>query len=144
VGLEGSDYSLNTARANWPAYHQKVLFTCDLTQPFAVKEDDAPRQFDCITAWEVIEHIAREDLPMFFGNIRRHLKPDGIFCGSISLIPSWVNGVNLHQSVFPRETWEQELLPKDLTQKAYPFQNSINDSYVRDGQSFLICLSPRP
>jgi 2-polyprenyl-3-methyl-5-hydroxy-6-metoxy-1,4-benzoquinol methylase len=143
VGLEGSDYSINTKRANWPTYANSVLFTCDLTKPFAVVEDGERVKFDCITAWEVIEHLPRQDLWMFFRNIADHLHPDGLFCGSISQSDSWINGINLHQSIFPRDTWEKELIPDFFRQSTYPFHSSINDSNVRSGQSFLICLRPK-
>jgi SAM-dependent methyltransferase len=143
LGLEGSDYSLRTQRANWPVYANKVLFTCDLTHPFSIVENGHRIKFDCISAWEVLEHIPRADLPMFFRNIADHLKPEGLFCGSVSLIDNWVNGVNLHQTIFPREIWEQELIPDYFRWATYPFHNSINNSYVLSEQSFLICLRPK-
>jgi len=63
VGLEGSDYSARTGRANWPEYHNKNLFTCDISRPFTVVQDGPPwlaaraepLLFDVITAWEVME-----------------------------------------------------------------------------------------
>ncbi len=44
VGLEGSDYSLNTQRAEWPTIPDR-LFTCDCSQPFSLYlEHDGTRE----------------------------------------------------------------------------------------------------
>ena len=40
IGLEGSDYSLKHERANWPKYYEKVLFTCDITKPYKIVNDN--------------------------------------------------------------------------------------------------------
>src|SRR3954470_10044496 len=88
VGLEGSDYSLKTRRANWRDLAGKNLFTCDITKPFEIKLEERDLKFDLITAWEVMEHIHPDDLDQLFGNIRAHLKEGGYFIASTASGPS--------------------------------------------------------
>jgi len=126
IGLEGSDYSVQTARANWPAYHNKFLFTCNAAKPYKVTEDNGEEiKFDLITAWETIEHIHPDELDVFFQNICNHMSKDGIFCGSIALNTDVIEGHVLHQSVFPAEKWMEEILPKYFKVHVMPFYNKV-------------------
>ena len=104
IGLEGSDYSVKHERANWPVYHNKILFTCDCSKPFFILDDDGFFiQFDVITAWEVIEHFSPHDLSQVFLNISNHLKPGGSFYGTINPEPDTAGP--WHQSVFSKTEW---------------------------------------
>ena len=103
IGLEGSDYSIKHQRANWPELHNKALFTCDISRPFKVLDDNTPVQFDCISAWEVIEHIHPTRLDQFFTNITNHMHESSIFVGSIFLGHS-VHDV-WHQSALSAQEW---------------------------------------
>lgn len=112
IGLEGSDWSLVQQRAEWRLLREN-LFTCDITKPFLLvdKEKGEVKQFDVITAWEVLEHIKEEDLKQMFINIKKHLSENGIFVGSIS---SWNDidaetGINWHVTVQPKEWWLEKL-----------------------------------
>ena len=112
VGLEGSTHARQSGagKHNWDKYGDKNLFTVDLTKPYQLYEDGEKMQFDFITSWEVVEHIAEEDLGSFFGYIRNHLKDDGVFCCSVSVVSDdvgWVDGKFLrrHQSVFNAAKW---------------------------------------
>ena len=122
IGIEGSDYSIKHNRANWPAYHNKLLFTCDASRPYKITEDDGSEiKFDLITAWETIEHIHPDTLDTFFQNIVNHMHQDSIFCGSIALNEDVIQGYVLHQSVFPAEKWMNEILPKYFKVNIMPF-----------------------
>lgn len=81
VGLEGSDFSKRYRRAEW-ATIPDFLFTCDITGDFDVLLETDGRsqliQFDVVTSWEVIEHIAEQDLPVVTANVRKHLSPNGL------------------------------------------------------------------
>lgn len=140
VGLEGSDYSLKNARANWTDEHyNKVLFTSDLSKPFQLLEDNAPAKFDCITAWEFLEHIATNALDTLFDHVNLHLADGGIFIGQYALgtdvheffderVQSMVS-VDLHQSVFPVTWWNEKF---DSTgyftnMGQYPFKGAVRD-----------------
>ena len=115
VGLEGSDYSVIHRRANWPEYHNKVLFTCDASKPYEVQDDDGNRIiFDCISSWECIEHIHPDGLDQFFLNVANHMNDKSIFFGSICLNADDVHsgGVQLHQALLSMEQWTYEILPK--------------------------------
>lgn len=137
IGIEGSDYSVNHQRANWPKYHNSALFTCDATKPYSITGDNGgPVIFDLITAWEVLEHISVKDMDMFFGNILKHMDGNSIFCASISPTEDIVNGVVLHQSVFQEDYWKNEILPKYFSKvETMPFKNK-----VRYGRSFHVLL----
>jgi len=133
IGIEGSNYSVIHQRANWPAYHNNILFTCDATHPYTILDDtDNKILFDCITAWEVVEHIAPNELDMFFTNILNHMHDTSIFIGSISLVNDFHDGngtfgkkVELHQSVFTEKTWMEEILPRYFNIEKYPFSAKV-------------------
>jgi hypothetical protein len=101
VGLEGSDYSQKSRRAEWRLLDKHNLFTADITQPFQVKQADGmPFIAHVISAWEVIEHIAEDDLPVFFENVKKHLQTSGgYFIGSIASLDDVVNGISYHHTV---------------------------------------------
>jgi cyclopropane fatty-acyl-phospholipid synthase-like methyltransferase len=126
VGLEGSDYNIKNNGWNWPEYYQKNLFTCDITKPYEVYNDNERVYFDMITAWEVIEHISEKELYNVFFNIACNLKNNGIFVASIST-QEGVNSVTghvLHQSVHDKETWGEMFRDYLLTGTglcAYPY-----------------------
>lgn len=125
IGLEGSDYNVQHARAEWPQLYQNNLFTCDISRPFSVSiQDDSgcqPFLCDLIMAWEVVEHIDPDNLPVFFENVRKHLKPDGQFLAGISM----GSGPPQHQSVYPEKEWKNEILNHldGLILTDYPYQN---------------------
>lgn len=135
IGIEGSDYSVKHARANWPKWHNVCLYTCDASKPFKiVYDDDSPIIFDLITAWEVVEHIHPDGLDQFFTNITNHMSPESIFTASIAPIPDVIEGHVLHQSVFDEKTWMEEILPKYFKKVGkLPFANK-----VRYGDSFHV------
>ena len=114
VGVEGSDYSRLTKRAEWATIPDQ-LFTADLTEPFQLLEVDGegkehPAQFNVITAWEVIEHIHREKLHAVFENIWRHLSPHGVVVASVSPNEEIIQGVRLHQTVEKKDWWVSKFL----------------------------------
>lgn len=140
IGIEGSDYSVVNQRANWPQYHNNLLFTCDATKPYEVLDEKEEKlvKFDLITAWEVVEHIHEKDFEMFFENILSHLKEDGIFCASINPYEDTRDGFDIHQSVFDQEKW-YSILKKFFVVEDMPFHNK-----VRYGGSFhVLCRKPK-
>lgn len=108
VGLEGSNYSSIHRRAEW-AVIPEFLFTCDITSDFEVllKSPDGLKliDFDVITSWDVLEHIDENDLAKIADNVRKHLKPGGVFISSISPNEEIVKGVKLHPTVHPKKWW---------------------------------------
>ena len=132
IGLEGSDYNIKHSQFNWPVYHQKVLWTADLTKPLKIMDSQDDRiLFDIISAWEVVEHIRPGELDIFFDNVLDQLKPDGIFVSSVNMGPDVRRDVNgnlviLHQSVFPEDYWKKVIL-KDRNVDFYPFNNKVRN-----------------
>lgn len=114
VGIEGSDFSKKHGRAEWREIPDN-LFTADITQHFMLVSGepiddrrirDLERcMFRVITAWDVIEHIKRSDIPSVMGNIGRHLLPSGMVIMSISPNEEAPEGVPLHQTVEGRNWW---------------------------------------
>lgn len=116
IGIEGSDYSLINKRAGWTDHANELLFTCDATKLYDILEDGQPMMFDCITAWEVLEHIAQKDMTTFFGQIKKHLKPGGIFLASVSMHDKDIQ----HVTVSSEKIWREDILPKYF-KGVYPY-----------------------
>lgn len=110
MGLEGSDSSKKEQRAEWRLLGDR-LQTCDITKPFKLIEADGGiHQFDIITAWEVLEHIAEVDIPQLLKNIQYHLETGGYFIASIA---NWddidpVSGINWHVTCHPYDWWKRQ------------------------------------
>lgn len=112
VGIEGSDYSKTTRRAEWRTIPER-LFTGDISRAFQLyKTENGTRralQFDVITLWEVIEHIAEADLPALAENVSKHLATGGLWIMSVSPNEEIIRGVRLHQTVQPKPWWIHRL-----------------------------------
>lgn len=107
VGLEGSDYPKRNMIGEWGVI-PNLLFCCDITKPFtitATQGSDEPLKFDIVSAWEVMEHIHEGCLETVFNNVRKHLKPSGLFMASIATFEDSVDGVQWHVTVRSREWW---------------------------------------
>jgi len=125
VGLEGSDESFRQQRAHWRVI-PKNLFTCDVTKPFTLEKDGIRKEFDVISAWEMLEHIGESDLDILLKNIKDHLKIGGIFVGSIA---NWDDidektGVNWHVNLHPYEWWSEKFKTfgfEIITEKFSPY-----------------------
>jgi hypothetical protein len=111
VGVDGSDFCRANRIGYWPLLPNN-LFTCDITKPFSFvsRSTQAVTNFDVITMWEVLEHIAEQDLADLFVNVERHLDERGYFMGSISLL-EYVDstGSPYHVTLKPREWWKAKL-----------------------------------
>jgi|APGre2960657505_1045072.scaffolds.fasta_scaffold02816_3 2-polyprenyl-3-methyl-5-hydroxy-6-metoxy-1,4-benzoquinol methylase len=133
VGIEGSDYSKRLRRAEWRTIPE-FLFTADITRPFQVTAEfesgTAPAQFDAITSWEVIEHIADKDLAGVAANVKKHLAPGGLWIMSVSAKPDIINGVNLHQTVQQKPWWLEKFRSLGL-EHVEAYINYFNTQYVR-------------
>lgn len=151
VGLEGSDISKKFRRAEW-ATIPDFLFTCDITKNFDILAETGDKtqlvQFDLVTSWEVMEHIAETDLPKLAENVKKHLKPSGLWIMSVSPNEEVIDGVHLHQTVKPKEWWIQTFAKLGLTHKE-EYVRYFNTQFVRgpkyDGPgSFHLALSLNP
>jgi len=104
IGIEGSDINQKTKRAEWATIPDN-LFTADATKPYNILFRGEPALFDCITAWEVLEHIERDDLTMFLGNVVNHSRPGALFICSVANSPSLHDGVDLHRTQEGPDFW---------------------------------------
>jgi SAM-dependent methyltransferase len=119
IGLEGSSNSLTgSGKNNWDKYHNSNLFLCDITEEYQLYENDAPLKFDYIHSEEVFEHISEDKIDSMLGQIKKHLKEDGICSFGISKIPHEVliddQLYILHQSVFPSTWWKNKLIKNEF------------------------------
>jgi len=108
VGIDGSDAPRKLRSAEWDTIPHH-LFTADISKPFTLREvaTNETAQFDCVTAWEVLEHIPEERLPDLFDNIARHMAPGGIFVGSVAVFPeaNLATGAVYHVCIHERDWW---------------------------------------
>ena len=131
VGLEGSDYSLKIQRAEWGVIPDN-LFTCDITKPFTLHwGDHVPYQFDIVTAWEVLEHIAEPDLPQVMSNIHRHLKVGGLFFATTSRSSCFRGGVELHQTVQGMRWWSRMIKATGFCERPSIYKSFEPSEWIR-------------
>jgi 2-polyprenyl-3-methyl-5-hydroxy-6-metoxy-1,4-benzoquinol methylase len=131
VGVEGSDISQRIRSGEWDTipYH---LFTADATAPFSfVDRSGRAVLFDCVTAWEVLEHIPEARLGGLLANIAANLAADGIFVGSIALFPDGdpLTGAVYHVTLHEPEWWLDHFRAAGLEPvRQHPFRT---EDYVR-------------
>ncbi|KXU90932.1 hypothetical protein CI15_03235 [Paraburkholderia monticola] len=124
VGIDGSDFCRRNKIGYWPLLDNN-LFTCDITREFdfVSRDTNAVSQFDLVTMWEVLEHIGEEGFPSLFANIRKHLRDDGFFIGSVSFVEyNDPAGNPYHVTLKPWEWWEEKFREFGLeVQAEHPF-----------------------
>ena len=133
-GLEGSNYSKKYKRASWKTI-PKRLFTCDISRTFDIKRENKGLKFDIIQSFEVIEHIKYKRLKIFFGNIRNHLKDDGIFIGSFS---TRKGGWKYHQTVMNEDKWFDYV--DRLSMFSFFKLDWAWDEYLRKSENRALCI----
>jgi 2-polyprenyl-3-methyl-5-hydroxy-6-metoxy-1,4-benzoquinol methylase len=128
IGVDGSDFCQINRIGYWPLLLNN-LFTCDITKPFSFLSRDSQTQidFDVITMWEVLEHIAESDLPSLFHNICGHLGKHGYFIGSISLLAYMdEEGHPYHVTLKPRDWWKAQFIENGLVMlDTHPFNEKF-------------------
>jgi SAM-dependent methyltransferase len=131
VGIEGSNVSQRLRSGEWDTipYH---LFTADATSPFSfVDRSGRAVLFDCVTAWEVLEHIPEARLGGLLANIAANLAEDGIFVGSIALFPDGdpLTGAVYHVTLHEPQWWLDHFRAAGLEPvRDHPFRT---EDYVR-------------
>ncbi len=144
VGVEGSDYSKLNRRAEWATIPNN-LFTADVTVPFTVGDNLAsPMQFNVITAWEFMEHIAEDKLPAVFENIRRHSLPGALVIFSVATDSYIWEGVQYHQTVRPPQWWLDRMTEMGFTYRPEIVEH-FGTSWVRGWPaepSFHLVVTP--
>ncbi|WP_428655417.1 class I SAM-dependent methyltransferase [Runella sp.] len=138
IGLEGSDYSKKFKRAEW-ATSPSNLFTCDVTENYTVSIETngkkEPVVFELVTSWELMEHIAEDKIEAVAKYIKKHLAEHGLWIMSIATVDDIVNGVNLHQTVKPKEWWINRFEESGLYHLP-AFIDFFNTQFVRGGTKY--------
>ena len=151
VGLEGSDVSKKFQRAEWRTIPE-FLFICDVTAEFEMsietKSGWQRLEFDVVTCWEMMEHIAEAGITTVAANVKKHLAPGGLWIMSVSSIEDVVNGVRLHQTVQPKGWWVQKFAGLGL-RHLEEYVRYFNTQFVRGPKysgpgSFHLVLSQDP
>jgi hypothetical protein len=128
IGVDGSDYCRLNKIGYWPLLPDN-LHTCDITHPFRFRNDagEYPVTFDLITMWEVLEHIGESDLALQLQNVLAHLKPDGYFIGSISLVEySDASNIPYHVTLKPKSWWREKFRENGLVLlDSHPFNERL-------------------
>ncbi len=152
VGLEGSPISQQLQSGEW-GVAPLHLFTCDITKPFQIEDGQGDIvRFHAITAWEVLEHIPEEDLPMLMQNIKSALKEGGLFIASVATFPDAdpLTGAVYHSTLRPREWWVERFATVGLREiDSHPFEDcdwvrgsgrQLFDWHPSDGCGFHLVL----
>lgn len=126
IGVEGSDISLKSKRAEWATIPER-LFTCDATKPFTIYQDEEKMDFNVVTAWEFFEHIEKEDLPGVMNNINSFTNKGALLICSVSNFPSPHDGVELHRTREDKEWWLDFF-------KQHKYERDVNVEYYFDNQ----------
>ena len=141
-GLEGNDYGFKHKWGDWATIPNN-LFLGDITFPFILHTgNNLPHQFGIITAWEVLEHIEKKDLPQLFININNHLSRTGIFITSISNKPSLNKkfAVDLHRIHEDERWWTERLLQAGFVRDKETESYFGSDWVRRERKSFHLVL----
>lgn len=138
IGIEGSDRSKLEERAQWATIPDH-LFTADITEPFRVVEvaEDGTQRlltFTVITAWEVMEHLRKDQLAGVARNIAEHLAPHGVAIMSISPNEEIVDGVRLHQTVESKGWWVAKFSELEFEHHEAVLRY-FGDDWVRGGEN---------
>lgn len=138
IGLEGSDYSKKFKRAEWATIPDN-LFTCDVTEDFDIAIQTGDKKtavsFEIITSWELMEHIAEDKIVAVAQNVKKHLAPHGLWIMSVATVDDIVNGINLHQTVKPKEWWIEKFSSLGLYHIP-TFVDFFNTQFVRGGTKY--------
>jgi hypothetical protein len=93
-GIEGTDKVDD--KEPWLIYKDRYLFHADIRHPFRLGQ----RQFDLVTAREVLEHMTIETINTVMENIARHTN---VFMGTIEFEDTY--NELYHTLCMPREWW---------------------------------------
>jgi len=123
VGIEGGKVeeiiSRGSGAENWKQYKDICLFSADISKPFTVvDEQNELIKFDLVTAWDVLEHPAPEEIPFVIDNIKNHLKPDGMFLGTLNPSESHDEFMR-HRCPRPMEWWNEMFISKGFIVQDY-------------------------
>jgi hypothetical protein len=133
-GIDGTDAVDETGP--WYLLKNKRLFHADLRYPFCLEEHCSPRgllgiigspyrksgqefpiKVDLITSWDVLEHMAEDQIDTVMNNIVKHLKPLGYFMGTIYFEVEGNEGY--HTLCKPREWWISKFEEFGFVDKGY-------------------------
>ena len=137
IGIEGSDYSLKSNRAEWFRLKNKVLFTADLSKDFKILYDDSNILFDTICAFEFLEHLSYQDLEIFVNNIKNISHTNTIYIFSIGLHES-----KYHQTVKDSNWWIDFFKKYNLIENK-KILNYFNNRLLRDDTDFNLILTDK-
>lgn len=129
IGLEGSDYSKKSKRAEWATIPDS-LFTCDISKKFELFKDNKKISFNLITLWEVFEHIPENKVDNLLKNIKSNLSKDGLFIASICNRSDKPDGVELHLCRKDKRWWMRKFEKHGFYERKELYEY-FNKQYIR-------------
>lgn len=109
----------------WNDFYMKNLFTCDITRDFSVLLDEKMMICDYVMGFHLAGHMPFDRLALFFENVRKHLKVNGFFVGSIDLSDTFPQNQTI-------QLWQNRIL-RSITGFSfveYPFQHIPYPSFT--------------
>lgn len=94
TGVDISDAAIASARKLCPAARFEQGSVVDM---------NLDRQFDLVTAFDVLEHLVEADVDKALANIGRHTKNDAVV--SVAFHPDVMAGQTVHMTVQPEAWW---------------------------------------
>jgi len=126
AGVEGSDKPRELKLGEWKNI-PKNLFTADISKSFHFTDKNEKKQYDLITAWEVLEHINEADIDFLINNINENLSSGGMFMASVAGFPD----PPYHVTIKPKEWWIEKFenagfFPVETEIKTWPRAGSFH------------------
>ena len=113
AGIDGSDYGLKNQTGEW-AHIPDNLFTADITKPFSFLDENGNHfRFTAISAFDVLEHITKEDLFHLFKNINENLERGGLFIASIANFPD----EGYHVTLEDEDWWDEFIISQGFARE---------------------------
>ena len=124
-GVDISNFAIDKARMRLQPISgsdERLQVLLDQTLPFK------DNHFSLVTCFDVLEHLDKSDIESTLAEIRRVLRPGGVFFGSVSCRKSGVNDNwedNLQRTVESTDWWINSVRPDRAEYDGHRFQLSL-------------------
>ena len=133
IGVDISEEVIRNAKVKYKD-DTNLTFQCSTVTELPVED----HSIDVVVSFETIEHVSAGDQELFFKEIKRVLKDDGILIMSspdkrtYSDIPHFINPFHVHELYFDEF---DALISKYFTYSKYWYQGMYTDTYIYDKEN---------